>query len=53
VKNNSVIEIDGSRIVSPIRVKITSKSSNIIDDIEGKEVTTNSNIKIIARVRVK
>lgn len=53
VKNNSVIEIDGSKITSPIRVRITSKSGNIIDDIDGKEVETNSNIKVIARVRVK
>lgn len=53
VRNNSVIEIDGSKIASPIRVRITSKSGNIIDDIEGKEIETNSNIKVIASVRVK
>lgn len=53
VKDNSVVEIDGSKISSPIRVRITSKSGNIIDDIEGREVETNSNIKVIARVRIK
>lgn len=53
VKDSSVVEIDGSKIASPIRVRITAISGNIINDLEGKEIETNSNIEIIARVRIK
>lgn len=53
VKQDSVIEIDGSRLKTNVTVRITSKSSNIISDIVGKEVAVQSNIKFLARIRLK
>jgi len=53
VKDNSIIEIDGSRLKTPIIVKIISKTSNIKDDLIGKQVTVESNIKILTRIKIK
>lgn len=53
VRNNAIIEIDGTRIKSPIRVRISGKTDNIIGNIVNKEITVQSNIKIITSIKLK
>lgn len=52
VKDDSIVEIDGSKIKSSFSVKIVSKSDNIKSDLVGKAVTLQSNIKVLARIKV-
>jgi len=53
VKDNSVVEIDGSRLKSSAKVKIIEISENIANNILNDEVTVMSNIKVLSRIKLK
>lgn len=53
VTDNSVVEIDGSKIKTSFRVKVIDKSSNVEGEIVNSIVLINSNIKTIARIKLK
>lgn len=53
VTNNSVVEIDASKVKSPVRVRITSKSSNIKSNILNHEIKVESCIKVLTRIKLK
>ncbi len=53
VRNNSVIEIDGTNVATPFRVKIIETSDNIATKCIHKEITVNLNIEILTRIFLK
>ena len=53
VRNNSVIEIDGTKISTPFNVKITAVSDNISTNCMHREITVNSSIEILTRIFLK
>jgi len=52
VRNNSVIEIDGSRFKKSFDVTIVEKSSNITG-INDEKITVNRNIAMFGRIFLK
>jgi len=52
VRNNSVVEIDGSNLKTPTKVRVVSQSENILNEITNDEVITNSNIRILCRIKM-
>ena len=53
VKNNSLIEIDGTKMKKPFSVKIINVSSNIASNLKSKKISVSSNIEILARIFLK
>lgn len=53
IRNNCVIEIDGTDIKVPFRVRVEDASENLSENVVGKEVNINSNIAVLARVFIK
>ncbi|NLY43843.1 MAG: hypothetical protein GX066_07725 [Clostridiaceae bacterium] len=53
VKNKCVVEIDGTKVKEPFRVKITNASDNIATNCLGKEVEIHSNIAVLTRILLK
>lgn len=53
VFHNSIVEIDGSTLMSPVKVRVINKSKNIKSEILDCEVTTQSNIKILCRIKIE
>lgn|GEM_PF-2437817 len=53
IRNNCVIEIDGTGMDIPFRVKVIKVSKNLPEDLVGKEVTINSNISVLSKVFIK
>jgi len=53
VKNNCVVEIDGTKVKAPFRVKITGSSDNIATNCLGKEIEVRSNIAVLTRILLK
>ncbi|MDK2810905.1 MAG: hypothetical protein PWR27_1614 [Petroclostridium sp.] len=52
-RNNCLIEIDGTKIKSPFKVKIVSISENISTPCKDKEIEVNSNIQVLTRIFLK
>ena len=53
VRNNSLIEIDGTKVKDNFSVTIASQSQNISFSDEIREITVDKNIAILTRVFVK
>lgn len=53
VTNNSVVEIDSSKLKTPVTVRIISKSDNVIGDILNTQAQIDSCIKVLTRVKLK
>ncbi len=53
VRNNSLIEIDGTAIDTPFKVKIIDTSNNIATRCIGDEIEVKSNISILTRIFLK
>lgn len=53
VKDGDVLEVDGSSVGNSIEVEVVKAGENIAPGIIGKRVIVNSEVKRIARVRIK
>ena len=53
VKNNCVVEIDGTKQESPFKVEVVSVSDNVATQCLGKRIDVESNIKILSRIFLK
>ncbi len=53
VRNNSLIEVDGTTIETPFKIKIVDASNNIATRCIGNEIEVNSNISILTRIFLK
>ena len=53
VRNNSVVEIDGSKVKTPFRVKVIGQSENISGTYVDNEIEIKSNISILTRIFLK
>jgi len=52
VKNGDVIEIDGSTVQEPVEVAIIRKSDNISQECISSGITVDSEIKLLAHIRL-
>ncbi|MDK2799920.1 MAG: hypothetical protein PWP27_449 [Clostridiales bacterium] len=50
VRNNCLVEIDGTKVKSPFKVKIIDVSDNIATYCKDKEVEVKSNIEVLTRI---
>lgn len=53
VTDNSVVEVDSSKLKTPVTVRIISKSDNVAGDLVGQQVQVQSCIKVLTRVKLK
>ncbi|WHH59459.1 hypothetical protein [Petroclostridium sp. X23] len=53
VRNNCIIEIDGTKVEVPFKVQIVNTSDNIMSNCNGKEIEIDRNIGVLARIFLK